>query len=79
MKEIDMMDGFSIRGRKLINVRYGDDTVMFADLAEKLHVLVIAVNEANEEKGLRITKAKTDCMLVSKRNEPIDCYIKIHL
>ena len=78
MREIDTMGGFSVGGRNLNNVRYADDTVMVADSAEKLQELVNAVNEASEEKGLRINRAKTECMVVSKRNEPIDCHVEIH-
>ena len=77
MKEIDMMDGFSVGGRNLNNVRYADDTVIIADSAEKLQELVNAVNEASEEKGLRINRAKTECMVVSKRNVPTECPIQI--
>ena len=51
---------------------------MVADSAEKLQELVSAVNVASEEKGLRINRAKTECMVVSKRNDPIDCRIAIH-
>ena len=29
-------------------------------------------------KELRINRAKTECMVVSKRNEPIHCHIEIH-
>ena len=33
---------------------------------------------ASEEKGLRINRAKTECMVVSKRNENTECVLKIH-
>ena len=73
-----MMEGFSLGGRSLNNVRYADDTVIIADSAEKLQELVSAINDASEEKGLRINKAKTECMVVSKRSGPIDCRIEIN-
>ena len=50
MREIDMMDGFSLGGRNLNNVRYANDTVLIAYVAEKLQVLVSAVYDASEEK-----------------------------
>ena len=35
------------------------------------------VNKASEEKGLRINREKTECMVVSKRSETPDCPIQI--
>ena len=78
MREIDTVEGFSVGGRNLNNVRYADDTVIVADSAEKLQELVRVLNEASEEKGLRINIAKTQCMVVSKRNEPIECQVNIN-
>ena len=59
MREIEMMDGFSVRGRNPNNTRYADDTVLTAASAEQLQELVSAVNVANEKKGLRIIREKT--------------------
>ena len=64
MREIEIMDGFSNRGRNVTNIRYADDTVLVVVMAEKLQTLLTAVNVASEEKGLRINKEKTDCMVV---------------
>ena len=77
MREIEGMEGFSIGGRNLNNIRYADDTVLVADSVEKLQTLVNEVNKASEEKGLRINRAKMECIAVSKRSETPDCTIQI--
>ena len=77
MREIEMMDGFSVGGRNLTNIRYADDTVLIAASVEQLQELVSAVNAASEEKGLKINREKTECMVVTKRSESLDCPIRI--
>ena len=59
LRAIETMDGFSLGGRNINNVRYADDTVLVADSVEKLQDLVNTVNVASEEKGLRINRGKT--------------------
>ena len=49
-----MVDGFSIGGRNVNNIRHADDTVLVADSVEKLRALLTAVNVASEEKRLRV-------------------------
>ena len=51
---------------------------MIADSAEKLQELVSAVKMVSEKKRLRINRAKSKCMAVLKKIEPIDCHIEIH-
>ena len=77
MREIEMLEGLSIGGRNTNNLRYADDTVLIADSEDKLQALVDEVNAASEEKGLKINREKTECMVVSKRNETPDCRITI--
>ena len=77
MREIETMEGFSVGGRNVNNLRYADDVVLIADSAEKLQELVSEVNVASEEKGLRINRGKTECMVVSKSAEMPDCHLRI--
>ena len=77
MREIEGMEGFSIGGRNVNNIRYADDTVLIADSVEKLQALLDVVNRASEEKGLKINREKTECMVVSKRSETPVCPIQI--
>ena len=76
MREIGEMDGISVGGRNLNNIRYADDTVLIADSEEKLQRLVERVDAAGEEMGLRINKKKTECLVISKRTAPA-CNIRI--
>ena len=76
MRQIGELDGLSIGGKNLNNVRYADDTVLIADSMEKLQRLVERVDAAGEEMGLRINRKKTECMVISKRNAPA-CNIQI--
>ena len=58
MEELEDMDGIKIGGRNITNVRYADDTVVFADSETKLQSLIIALNESCR-RGLRINTNKT--------------------
>ena len=78
IREMDMMDGFSVAGRNWNNVRYANDTVMITNSAEKLQELFSAMDETNEKKILKINRAKIECMMLSKRNVLIDCHVEIH-
>ena len=70
------MDGFCIRGRDENNVKYTDDTVLITDSVEKLQALVDVVNRDSEEKGLKINRENTECIVVSKRSETPVCLYK---
>ena len=59
MREIEMMDGFSIEGRNFNSIRYAYDTVLVADSVEKLQTLLTVVNAASGERDRRINKEKT--------------------
>ena len=77
MREIEELEGFSIGGRNVNNIRYADDTVLVAESADKLQALVREVNRASELKGLKINREKTECMVVSKRSDTPECLIEI--
>ena len=77
LREKEMTDGFSVGGRNLNNIKYADNAVLIADSAEKFQELVSAVNAASEEKGLRINREKTECMVVTKRSETKECSIRL--
>ena len=64
------MEGISIGGVIINNIRYADDTVIIADSAEKLQLLVETVNRESELMGLRINVKKTEVIVASKNQEP---------
>lgn len=60
--------GISIGGKKINNLRYADDTTLFADTEEELIILLQRVEQASLEAGLRINKSKTKIMIVDRPN-----------
>ena len=77
MGVVEMIDGFSVGGRNQNNIRYADDTVLIEAAEENLQELVIAMNMASEAKGLRTKREKTKCMVLTKRSETQECFIRI--
>ena len=73
MREIGGIEAFSIGGRNVNNIRYADDTVLLADSVEKLQALFDVGNRASKEKGLKIKREKTECLMVSRRSETPVC------
>ena len=81
MRKIADMEGISIGGQNVNNIRYADDTVLIADSQDKLQRMIEKVNAVGEELGLKINRSKTECMVTAKgdvptcnitiRNEPI--------
>jgi len=61
---------FNIYGWKLLNnIRYADDTVIFADSIEGLQQLMDKVNEVSERYGLKMNINKTKFMVVRKEKK----------
>ena len=75
MRSIIGMEGISIGGVNINNIRYADDTVIITDSAEKLQLLVETVNRESELMGLRINVKKTEVIVASKNQEPPHCRI----
>lgn len=58
--------GISIGGRKISNLRYADDTTLFASSEQELAQLFTRVAEESELVGLTINKAKTKVLMVDR-------------
>ena len=71
------MDGIKVGGVNLTNLRYADDTALFADSEEKLQAIVDVVMEESERMGLRLNREKTVVMVCSKKASTPDCSILI--
>ena len=78
MRNIIVMEGISIGGVNINNIRHADDTVIIADSAEKLQLLLDTVNRESEQMGLRINIKKTEVVVASKNPEPPNCNILIN-
>uniref|UniRef100_A0A8D8Q762 Craniofacial development protein 2 n=1 Tax=Cacopsylla melanoneura TaxID=428564 RepID=A0A8D8Q762_9HEMI len=59
-------EGILLNGERLNNIRYADDTVIFADSLEGLQSLITKVNTVSENYGLQMNIAKTKFMIISK-------------
>lgn len=66
MESLIELEGVRIGGRNVTNTRYADDTVLLADSEEKLQRLVDEVQEASEERGLKINIKKTEVLGITK-------------
>ena len=73
-----MVDGFSVGGRNINNIRYADDTALVADSKEKLQELLTTIQRKSEEHGLNINTGKTEILVVSKKAETPRCNIHIN-
>lgn len=59
-------EGISINGKKLSNIRYADDTIVFADSPQALQQLINKIARVSKEYGLDINIQKTKIMVISK-------------
>jgi Reverse transcriptase (RNA-dependent DNA polymerase) len=63
-------EGILVNGECLNNIRYADDTVVFADSLQSLQDMMNRVTKKSEEYGLRLNTAKTKYMVISKEVIP---------
>lgn len=68
VKDVEVLSGFSIGGQNCNNLRYADNTALIADTESKLQELFQDVVKESENKGLTVNYTKTECMVVSKKN-----------
>lgn len=68
-KALENVDaGVLVNGERINNIRYADDTVVFADSLEGLQELMDRIVEAGSECGLSLNIKKTKFMVISKDN-----------
>ena len=68
MRDLSELEGIEVGERNVI-IRYADDTMLLADLAEKLESLVRALVRASDQHGLKLNTVKTKVMVVTKGRE----------
>ena len=78
LRELDDLQGLSIGGRNLNNLRYADDTTLIAESQEKLQELLDKVVEESRQMGLSLNCKKTECMVISKKKIIPRCQLKIN-
>ena len=64
----DWTDGVAIGGYKISNLRYADDTTLFATSARHLEELLLKVERVSLEFGLKINRIKTKIMIIDRAN-----------
>lgn len=66
----ELDEGILVNGERLNNIRYADDTVVFADSMEGLQRLMDRVVESSSKYGLDLNINKTKYMIISKNTLP---------
>ena len=72
---LEDLNGVSVGGVNINNLRYADDTVLMAKSEEDLQKLVNRLDQISREFGMEINIKKTEVMTVSKRTVKPDCKI----
>ncbi|KAL0879221.1 hypothetical protein ABMA27_003004 [Loxostege sticticalis] len=62
-------DGISIGGLKISNLRYADDTTLFATSIDHMQELLKRMEAVSLEFGLKINRSKTKVMIVDRAND----------
>ena len=77
MDALEYLEGISIGGRNVSNIRYADDTVLIADSEKKLQALMNKLKDECESKGLRINVDMTNTLTIAKSKEKVKVKIKV--
>ena len=73
-----MCDGVDLEGTNYNNLRYADDTALFADSEEKLQRLLKVAAKESERLGLRINCDKTYVLVASKKAQAPVCSVAVN-
>ena len=75
LREIEDINGISLGGHNINNLRYADDTVLIAESEQTLQNMLDTVVVASEKKGLALNISKTESMTISKNPQAPPCNI----
>ena len=75
MRKIDDHKGVKVNGHNITNLRYADDTVLIANSENELQSLLDTVADESYKMGLELNAAKTECMVISKKERTPTCNI----
>lgn len=65
--------GIDVGGKRLTNLRFADDIILFASTAHELQQMLQELSTASLEVGLQMNRSKTQCMSNStKRRVEVD-------
>ncbi|GFO04978.1 endonuclease-reverse transcriptase [Plakobranchus ocellatus] len=72
MRETDVDQyGIEVGGRKISNLRYADDTALFAKNHEEASKFIEELNKAGVSKSLKLNAKKTKYLYIGKNHQPI--------
>ncbi|GFO19903.1 nuclear receptor corepressor 1 [Plakobranchus ocellatus] len=66
-----MMEEFQVGGRKISNLRYADDTALFAKNHEEASKFIEELNKARVSKSLKLNAKKTKYLYIGNNHQPI--------
>ena len=75
-RELEKEKGLRVGGHNITTLRYADDTVLLAKSAEDLQRLLDVVVRESERNGMSLNCKKTECLVVSKKENP-RCILKV--
>ena len=75
LREIEDINGISLGGHNINNLRYADDAVLIAESEQTLQNMLDTVVVASEKKGLALNISKTESMTISKNPQAPPCNI----
>ena len=76
-RKVDPSWGVSVRGKRLSNLRYAEDTALTAELETELQRIVDGVNEVMKDFGIKMNVTKTKTMVVSRKD--VRPHVKIYI
>ena len=68
LRHISEIEGVSIGGQNINNIRYADDIVLISNSEDNLQEMLDLIVERSSEVGLSVNLKKTECMIVTKKN-----------
>ena len=77
LSKIKLSAGLQLDDRNFNNLRYVDNTSLFADTEEKLQELVSTVAKESEKLGVMINCQKTFSMVCTEKAKILTCRLKI--
>ena len=76
-RESNDLEGITIHGQNINNLRYADDTALIADNKDNLQKIVNKVKEVSSRGGLEMNVKKTKTMVTSRKPENKTIEIKV--
>ena len=77
MDELEGLEGISVDGKNMNNIKFADNAISIADIGEKLQALVSKLNDECKSKGLEINEDKKNTTTVNNSKENLSVKIRV--